>query len=167
MFVLLVCCQLGFANDLSMEDFQGTYVYVPTEKDKKQIQQGLERSVSDFNLLMRPVVRHVLGDAAKIASRVEIEVGESLTLTHYRKGEVASVKGPWDQELSSSIRSDLKHVLHWNAPKIERVDTTKDGGRKVVYSLSEDKNKLSVWIKMFSPQLQTPFVYSLTYQRQQ
>jgi len=55
--------------------------------------------------------------------------------------------------------------LHWKAPKIERVDTTKDGGRKVVYSLSEDKNQLSVWIEMFSPQLQTPFVYSLTYQR--
>ena len=154
------------ANEPSMDAMEGVYTYVDNETDRKNIQEGLDRTVSEFNVVFRPVVKHILGDAATVAHQVEVQIQqESVTLVHHRKGEIAQVSGPLDQELKSSIRSDMKHKVTWKKDQLERLDQTKDGGREVIYKLSKDKKNLFVHIKMFSSRLRKPFEYSLTYVR--
>ena len=166
MYVILLYTRLLLAADVSLKDFQGTYTYVPSDVDKANIQEGLDRSVAGFNLLFRPVARHILEDAAKIPHRVDMQMEpKQITLTHYRKGDVATIRGPLNQEFVGSIRSDLKHMLRWQKSRLQRLDQTDDGGREVIYRLSQDKKELRIRIKMFSPRLQNPLVYSLRYTR--
>ena len=166
MYFLLLCNQLLLAADVLLKDFHGTYTYVPSDMDRTKIQEGLDRSVAGFNVLFRPVARHILEDAAKIPHRVDMQMEpHQITLTHHRKGDVATVRGPLDQEFVGSIRSDLKHTLRWKESRLQRLDQTDDGGREVMYRLSRDKKELFIRITMFSPRLQTPLVYSLRYLR--
>jgi len=117
-------------------------------------------------VVLRPVVKHVLGDAAKVAHKVELRVGDKdITLVHHREGEIAEVSGPLNTELKSTIRKDMKHRVSWEKDRIERLDKTDDGGREVTYKLSNDKKNLFVHIKMFSSRLSKPFEYTLTYVR--
>ena len=162
----MLLCGLGWASEPSIDEFHGVYHYVSNETDRKRIREGLDRSVSEFNFVVRPVVKHILGDAAKVAHRVEVQIEkENVTLVHYRKGEVAEVSGPLDADLNSSIRKDMKHKVRWKKDHIERLDKTADGGREVTYKLSEDKKNLFLHIKMFSSRLSKPFEYTLTYVR--
>ncbi|MEC7984810.1 MAG: hypothetical protein VX278_06585 [Myxococcota bacterium] len=162
----VLLCSLSFAEEPVIDEFQGVYTYVDNETDRKNIKDGLDRTVSEFNVVFRPVVKHILNDAAKVAHRVEVQVEkENITLVHYRKGEIAQVSGPLNQDISSTIRSDMKHKVRWTENGIERLDQTKDGGREVTYQLSKDKKNLFVHIKMFSSRLRKPFEYSLTYVR--
>lgn len=166
MFVLLLFTRLLLATDVSLKDFHGIYTYVPSDADRAQIQEGLDRSVADFNVLFRPVARHILEDAAKIPYRIDMQMeSNQITLNHHRKGDVATVCGPLNQEFVGSIRGDLKHTLRWKEARLQRLDQTDDGGREVMYRLSQDKKELIIRITMFSPRLQNPLVYSLRYAR--
>jgi hypothetical protein len=133
----------------------------------KAIKDAIERSVSDFNFVTRPIARSRLRKTNPVIKRLAITQKDG-TISIVADGAKPYTVTP-GQPPTQWKRDDgeLFNVsMTWQGHMLSNTFAAEDGTRVSRYTLSPDGATLTLEVTVASPQLKTPLRYQLMFKRE-
>ena len=163
-----VCCLLasvisGAPAFAPVDRFTGRYVLVRNQSE--DIQQAIERSVARMNFLVRPIARRQLRQKTILSSSFAMERSDDFlrvtlagepTLLLPLSGATVSWKAPDGETVQVCLvpGSDLVQIFK-----------SKQGQRENRFTLSPDRELITMSVRITSRELPRPVEYRLVYRR--
>ena len=147
-----------------LELYQGRYVLVPEQSDK--IAEVVERTVRQFNFLIRPIARSRLQRTQVPFPSIEFQhrADKAFVIAHENGTKVVHQRiGP----SANAVAPDGTAIrVRLNAgPPLREIYESGEGQRENTYELSDDGRRLTVQVFIMSPRLREPLRYRLVYER--
>jgi hypothetical protein len=155
---LVLCVGLAGADNPSL---QGTFVN--EQQSAKPIETAIETAVAKMNFIKRPITRSRLKKTNDVHRRVDIVLGD--TQIGIAFDGRPPVQMPADGRTIRWTREDGEAFdVHaaWDGDRLVQTFKAEDGTRTNAFGLGAD-GKLNMQVTLTSPQLDTPVVYSLTF----
>ena len=147
-----------------LEPYEGRYILISEQSDK--IAEVVERTVRQFNFLIRPIARGRLQRTQVAFPSIEFQHRAEKTfviahengtnIVHPRIGEPVNAVAPD----GTAIRVRLNA-----GPPLREIYESGEGQRENTYELLDDGRRLVVQVVIMSSRLREPLRYRLVYQR--
>ena len=149
----------------SLQQYAGTYQIVREECD--EIEPVVERVVSRMNFLIRGIARSRLMKTQILFPAVTVTSAESeFRIRHAEGTDVGHSNLSTPVKAKAPDGSAIEVRLSPGPPLVQSYESS-DGVRENIYTLSPDRSKLHVDVRVRSPRLPEEIRYKLVYKRVQ
>lgn len=161
LLVLLLMIPFGLtAVPKSKLEFKAT----AAKKNKKKIEDGIEKAVEDMSFITRPIARKKLKKSNTPFKKISIDYsGSKVSISNDGRKPVVSKadgsKTKWKRDDGEVFTVSQKVEEN----KITQVFYAKQGTKKLVYKFNDDFSKLWLSVRLDSPKLGAPLQYTMNY----
>ncbi|HEX5656289.1 MAG TPA: hypothetical protein VFX59_03800 [Polyangiales bacterium] len=144
--------------------FAGRFKYAGKSTEDEVRKKSVEKAVSEFFALTRPIARKRLEAKTHIPEWIELKQKADVVVvqTEGRAAEPSSLKGATKGKDPDG--NDAEFTARWDGDKLVQTVTTEEGKRTNTFAPQADGSvKLSVELR--SEKFETPIRYTLTYRR--
>ncbi|MFM2416588.1 MAG: hypothetical protein RL385_1311 [Pseudomonadota bacterium] len=140
----------------------GEYKVAASESEKQARQKSVDKTVSEFFALTRPLARSKIEKKTHIAEWVSVKPGTSNVVIHFegRGEETCPLKGT--SKGKDPEGNDAEFAAHWDGEKLIQTVTTEEGKRTNTFTPQPD-GTLKVLVELRSKKFETPVRYALSY----
>jgi hypothetical protein len=145
-----------------LDQYAGRWILIESQSD--DIAPAIERVVRRMNFLIRGIARSRLRKTQIAFPHITIVSGERFRIDH--EGGTAV----WHGTAGTAVKTTAPdgkpiNVRLFAGPPLRETYESEEGSRENTYVLSEGGGKLTVHVRITSPKLPEPLVYSLVYRR--
>jgi len=140
----------------------GEYKVAASESEKQDRQKSVDKTVSEFFALTRPLARSKIEKKTHIAEWVSVKPGASNVVIHFegRGAESCPLKG--SSKGKDPEGNDAEFAAHWDGEKLVQTVTTEEGKRTNTFTPLPD-GTLKLLVELRSKKFETPVRYALSY----
>lgn len=146
--------------------FERIYRYAGGETGKKVIEDAVEETVREMNLLIRPIARRRMLEANAVIPELGFHLSGDTLAASYVGGRVIEAPAdgtavPWTDPYGEKIR--VSHRLTGGA--LHQTMIGKRGNRRNRYAFSADGKTMTMSVEINSDSLPAPLHYAVSYRR--
>lgn len=146
--------------------YAGTFTFAGGDAQREKLAAAIEAAVQQMNALIRPIARKRLNESNPVRDAITFAVeGQKVTVTFAAGRTVGGTLGgpsvPWTSDSGKPVQVSFQMVKD----RLVLDFTAEDGARRVVYTLNETGDKLTLSITVTSERLVEPLKYALSYRR--
>ena len=146
--------------------YAGTFTFAGGDAQREKLAAAIEAAVQQMNALIRPIARKRLNESNPVRDAITFAVeGQKVTVTFAAGRTIGGTLGgpsvPWTSDSGKPVQVAFQMVKD----RLVLDFTADDGARRVVYTLNETGDKLTLSVTVTSERLVEPLKYALSYRR--
>jgi hypothetical protein len=140
----------------------GAYKVAASESEKQARQKSVDKTVSEFFALTRPIARSKIEKKTHIAEWVTLKQGPSKVEIQFEGRDVETCPLKGSTKGKDPEGNDAEFAAHWDGDKLIQTVTTEEGKRTNTFVQQSD-GTLKVTVELRSKKFETPVKYTLSY----
>lgn len=151
----------------SLERFEGSFAHTGARRELRAMDGAINRVVDQMNIFIREIARGEVHRRVTPEGRIEIDVIDPTTMTIAMDdwGPVRVRVGASARRVRGAAGENVQLRVRFDDGRLIQRTSTGGGARTNVFTLSADRESLSMRVRIESDQLPDDIRYRLTYRR--
>lgn len=151
----------------SLDHFEGRFTHIRARQELRAMDTAINGVVDQMNIFIREIARGEVHRRVNPERRIELALlnPETMTLKMDDWGPVRVRVGASGRRVRGADGEEMNLTLHFADGRLVQRGSTDRGSRTNVFTLSPDRERLSMRVRIRSDQLPDDIQYQLTYRR--
>jgi hypothetical protein len=140
----------------------GAYKLAASDAEKQARDKAVDKTVSEFFALTRPIARSKIEKKTHLAEWVTLEPGPSNVVIQFEGRDVETCPLKGTRKGKDPEGNDAEFAAHWDGDRLIQTVTTEEGKRTNTFVQQPD-GSLKLTVELRSKKFETPVRYTLSY----